>query len=430
MAVLSKESTGSPSATSLPSGAIHLIWIGQLGIDGVRSSSLLTARSSPVNVKRSAALPSRAGTPETSFASSVRAGEQAAVVAASRAKVRATPSRAAHRAPGIVDILGIFGGSTKRIVWGSQAARNTSRPPPRCGIIPPADDIARNPGFGRAESRNAATGRSGVCVFHGQGGVSTMKRRTKWILGAGVILLVGGGAAARLGNKDRDLPRVTTGKVAKKDLVSRVTCNGKVQARKKVELSAPIAGQIINLAVREGDSLKKGDFLMQIDRVTLQANADSSKAALAALLSDRDAAKANLERDRLEYERASTSYRGGVIAELDFQRAKAAYDASQANLQSVENRIEQARATFAGARDTLSKTTIMAPIAGLITRLNVEEGEVAIIGTMNNPGTVLMTISDLSVIEAVMDVDETDIPQVIVGQKATLLIDAYPGKAF
>ncbi|HZE88837.1 MAG TPA: efflux RND transporter periplasmic adaptor subunit [Verrucomicrobiae bacterium] len=257
-----------------------------------------------------------------------------------------------------------------------------------------------------------------------------MKRRTKWILGAGVILLVGGGAAARLGNKDRDLPRVTTGKVAKKDLVSRVTCNGKVQARKKVELSAPIAGQIINLAVREGDSLKKGDFLMQIDRVTLQANADSSKAALAALLSDRDAAKANLERDRLEYERASTSYRGGVIAELDFQRAKAAYDASQANLQSVENRIEQARATFAGARDTLSKTTIMAPIAGLITRLNVEEGEVAIIGTMNNPGTVLMTISDLSVIEAVMDVDETDIPQVIVGQKATLLIDAYPGKAF
>ncbi|MBI3449013.1 MAG: efflux RND transporter periplasmic adaptor subunit [Acidobacteria bacterium] len=257
-----------------------------------------------------------------------------------------------------------------------------------------------------------------------------MKRRTKWILGVGVVLLVGGVAAARLGNKDRDLPRVTTGKVVKKDLVSRVTCNGKVQARKKVELSAPIAGQIINLAVREGDSLKKGDFLMQIDRVTLQANADSTKAALAALLSDRDAAKANLERDRLEYERASTSYRGGVIAELDFQRAKAAYDAAQANLQSVENRIEQARATFAGARDTLSKTTIMAPIGGLITRLNVEEGEVAIIGTMNNPGTVLMTISDLSVIEAVMDVDETDIPQVIVGQKATLLIDAYPGKTF
>jgi HlyD family secretion protein len=203
-----------------------------------------------------------------------------------------------------------------------------------------------------------------------------------------------------------------------------------VQARKKVELSAPIAGQIINLAVREGDSVKKGDFLMQIDRVTLQANADSSKAALAALLSDRDAAKANLERDRMDFDRATASYKDGVIAEQDFQRARSAYDASVANLQSTENRIEQARATFNGANDTLSKTTIKSPITGLITRLNVEEGEVAIIGTMNNAGTVLMTISDLSVIEAVQDVDETDIPQVQVGQKATLLIDAYPGRTF
>lgn len=257
-----------------------------------------------------------------------------------------------------------------------------------------------------------------------------MKARTKWIIGVGVLLLAGVGTAARFAGKDRDLPKVTTAKVVKKDLVSRVTCNGKVQARKKVELSAPIAGQIINLAVREGDSVRKGDFLMQIDRVTLQANADSTRAALAALLSDRDAAKANLERDKLDYDRATASYKDGVIADADYQRARAAYDAAAANLQSIENRIEQARATFTGAKDTLSKTTITAPIAGLITRLNVEEGEVAIIGTMNNPGTVLMTISDLSVIEAVMEVDETDIPQVLIGQKATLLIDAYQGRTF
>ena len=102
-----------------------------------------------------------------------------------------------------------------------------------------------------------------------------MKSRTKWIVGIGLVVVVGAGVAARVSNRDRDLPRVTTAKVIKKDLISRVTCNGKIQARKKVELSAPIAGQILNLAVREGDTVRKGDFLMQIDRVTLQANADS-----------------------------------------------------------------------------------------------------------------------------------------------------------
>jgi len=257
-----------------------------------------------------------------------------------------------------------------------------------------------------------------------------MKSRTKWIIGGGIAVVVVMVVAAGTSNKDRNLPRVTTAKVIKKDLVARVTCNGKIQARKKVELSAPIAGQILNLAVREGDAVRKGDFLMQIDRVTLQANMDSSKAALAALLSDRDAAKANFEHDKLEFDRSTSSFKDGVISDLDFQRARTVYEASVATLQSTESRIEQARATFTGAKDTLSKTTITAPIAGLVTRLNVEEGEVAIIGTMNNPGTALMTISDLSVIEAVQEVDETDVPQVTVGQKATLLIDAYPGRTF
>src|SRR5262245_48706696 len=100
-----------------------------------------------------------------------------------------------------------------------------------------------------------------------------MKARTKWILGAVVLLGVAGAGATMLGNKDRNLPKVTTAKVQRRSLVSRVTCNGKVQARKKVELSANIAGQVINLAVREGDRVKKGDFLLQIDRTTLQANA-------------------------------------------------------------------------------------------------------------------------------------------------------------
>lgn len=250
------------------------------------------------------------------------------------------------------------------------------------------------------------------------------------MIGGAVLLVAGAGAVAMLRRGDRDLPRVTTAKVAVKDLVSRVTCNGKVQARRKVELSANISGQIVNLAVREGDRVRKGDFLLQIDRASLQASADSSRAALQALLSDRDAARANLERSRIEFERAETSYRDQVIARVDFDRARTTYDAGKAELAAIESRIDQARATLAGASDTLSKTTIKAPIDGAVTRLSVEEGEVAVIGTMNNPGTVLMTISDLAVMEAVMEVDETDIPQVAVGQRATLLVDAYPERTF
>jgi HlyD family secretion protein len=257
-----------------------------------------------------------------------------------------------------------------------------------------------------------------------------MKTRTKWILGAGVGLVVVGGGIAMVANRGEDLPKVTTADVIRRDLVAQVTCNGKVEARKKVELSAPIAGQIVNLAVREGDQVKKGDFLLQIDKVTLQATADSSKAALEALLSDRDAARANLERSRIEHEKSLASYQSGTISEVEFERARADYEANLASLQAIESRIDQARAMFIGAKDTLDKTTITSPMTGTITKLNVEEGEVAMIGTMNNPGTVLMTISDLSIMEAVMEVDETDVPQVTAGQEAILLIDAYPDTPF
>ena len=147
-------------------------------------------------------------------------------------------------------------------------------------------------------------------------------------------------------------------------------------------------------------------------------------------MADREASKANSERSRLDFDRAKSSYSGGVLSEQDYTRARTEYDAQKANYEAIERRIEQARASFVGARDSLQKTTITSPITGVITRMPVEEGEVAIIGTMNNPGTALMTISDLSVIEALMQVDETEIPSVKIGQAASITIDAYSGKTF
>jgi HlyD family secretion protein len=182
--------------------------------------------------------------------------------------------------------------------------------------------------------------------------------------------------------------------------------------------------------VREGDVVKKGDFLLQIDRRQLAATAAGAEASMQALLSDRDASRANAAEAQLIFERARKNFQERIIPQAELDRARTAVEAARANVASIERRIEQARANVAAARDTLSKTTITAPMSGIITALPVEEGEVAVIGTMNNPGTKLLTIADMSVVEAVMEVDETDVPNVKVGQRATVTIDAYPNKTF
>lgn len=258
----------------------------------------------------------------------------------------------------------------------------------------------------------------------------SQSKRKKWIwIGlATLVLLVVVVLLARRGGDE--VPEVTVAAVERARLVAKVSANGQVEAKRKVDLSANVMGQIVNLAVREGDRVEKGDFLLQIDQAQLEADAQGAAASLEALFHDRDAARANAVEARRNFERAQQSFADELIPESELDRARAAMDSADARLAATERRIDQARANLAGARDTLSKTSMTAPMAGVVTRLPVEEGEVAVIGTMNNPGTVLMTISDMSVVEAVMEVDETDIPSVRVGQEAEVTIDAYPGRTF
>jgi HlyD family secretion protein len=256
-----------------------------------------------------------------------------------------------------------------------------------------------------------------------------MKTMIRRLSAAGAVLCLVAATAGAASCRDKG-KKVRTQKVEKGDLVATVSCNGKIEARRKVDLSANVPGQVVNIAIREGDTVKKGDFLLQIDRTNLKAQSDSSQAALQALLSDRDAARASVGQARLDLDRARVSFESGLIPRSDFDRAKTAVDQAEASMASAENRIDQARAALVGARDNLGKTTIVAPIGGVVTRLAVEEGEVAVIGTMNNPGTVLLTIADLAEIEATMEVDETDIPAIRIGQKAKITIDAYPKREF
>ncbi|HEX7831149.1 MAG TPA: efflux RND transporter periplasmic adaptor subunit, partial [Thermoanaerobaculia bacterium] len=257
-----------------------------------------------------------------------------------------------------------------------------------------------------------------------------MKRTTKIIIALVVILAIGGITAASISSKGKEGTPVQFGKVERMDLISKVTANGKIDAQRKVDLSANVMGQIVNLAVREGDVVKKGAFLLQIDQKQLAASAEGAAASMRALHSDRDAARANLAEAQLIYERAQKNFDQRIIPQAELDRARTSLQSLRASLASTEQRIQQAQANVTAARDTLSKTTMTAPMSGVITALPVEEGEVAVIGTMNNPGTKLLTIADMSIVEAVMEVDETDIPTVKVGQRATVTIDAYPNKTY
>ena len=257
-----------------------------------------------------------------------------------------------------------------------------------------------------------------------------MSKKWKIVLGVGIAVVLAVVLMGSLRSKDRNLPHVTTAKVEKVDLLSKVTANGKIQARRKVDLSALVMGQIVNLAVKEGDRVQKGHLLLQIDKAQLAAAAAGSEASLAAMRNDLAAARETAQQARRDFERARQNYNAKILSEAEYQKARSALDTAQANLAATEERMRQAGAALAGSRDSLSKTTVTAPINGVVTALPVKEGEVTVIGTMNNPGTQLLTISDMSEVEAVMMVDETSVPQVKVGQIANLTVDAYPGQKF
>jgi len=257
-----------------------------------------------------------------------------------------------------------------------------------------------------------------------------MSSRSKIFIVLGLVAVLALVLGASFAGRDKNLVRVTTGKVAKSDLVSTVSCNGRVQAKTKVDISSQVQGQIVNLAVREGDVVKKGDFLLQIDKAQFDASTRAQQAGLEALFAQRESDRATRAQAERDHERTRKNYESKISPEQELQKAKQALDVATANEQLTERRIEQSRAQLAGSKDSLTKTTITAPIGGVVTARPVEAGENAMIGTMNNPGTVLLTVSDMSVVEAEMEVDETDIPHVKVGQKASLTIDAYPEKKF
>jgi len=258
-----------------------------------------------------------------------------------------------------------------------------------------------------------------------------MWKRHKGKIIAGVILLaVAGLVGANIYKKKNQATEVSIAKVKVQDVVGKVIANGKIQAENKVDLSALVMGQIVNLVVREGDRVKQGDFLLQIDKNRAAAEEAGSAAAVEASLADLDSARAAMDQADKDLARAKKNHDAGIIPEADYQRAQSSFDGSKGAYLAAEQRIAQNRAIVNAYHDTVTKSTVRAPISGIVTTLRVKAGEVTVLGTMNNPGTQLMTISDMSTVQAVLMVDETDTPNISVGQKAMLTLDSYPGRKF
>ncbi len=255
-----------------------------------------------------------------------------------------------------------------------------------------------------------------------------MKRKQMWILGGGLaVVLIGGLSLAGMKEKGTAVQVAT---VAKENLQSKVSANGKVQAVTKADISANVMGQVTRLAVKEGDRVTKGQFLMEIDPRSARANADAMQANLQAAQSDLASTTANLAQARSDYERAKANREAGIISAADYERAKTTHDTALASQETARRRTEQARANVAQSHVGLGNSTISAPMDGVVTARRIELGETAVPGIQNSAGTVLVTISDMSKVEAEMEVDEASIPTVKQAQKAQVRIDAYPNQTF
>lgn len=271
-----------------------------------------------------------------------------------------------------------------------------------------------------------------------------MSRNKKILIGAGIVLILGAIAFANIKFKRNPGVTVNVEAIQKRNLEAIVSASGKIQAKLFVNISADTMGRVTNLAVNEGDRVKKGQFLLQIDPRNLRTRVESGEAALQAARSQAeqfrlalDSARASLKQAQDNHRRQQDLWKAGLTTREQLERAENELKMRQADLRTQEQQIEtqkmrmdQERAALASAKYDLSKVRIESPLTGIVTRRNIEEGETVVVGTMNNAGTVLLTIADMSVIEAEVEVDETDVPTVAIGQKAKITIDAMPGKTF
>jgi HlyD family secretion protein len=285
-----------------------------------------------------------------------------------------------------------------------------------------------------------------------------MSTGKKIAIGGGALVVLAAIVAFTVYQSHKNVVTVQTGIAKRQDLASIVSASGEIKPKTYVNIGANAFGKITHLYVKEGDQVKQGQLLAQLENVqpaadmnatqasleAAQTDAAAAEAALNTSLADLNRAKSDAERSQLDWARSQGLYNDALIAKSEYDSQKAAYQAAQAGLaqaqarvaqakaqkESAERHIAQVRANLTHAADVLKKTTYPAPFDGTITNLPVREGESVVMGIQNAPGSTLMTLADMSVITAEIKVDETDIVNVKLGQPAEVTIDAIPKKSF
>lgn len=299
-----------------------------------------------------------------------------------------------------------------------------------------------------------------------------MKRKWKVLIGVLVVLVLAGGVVASIRYNRRGVVTVQTAKVVREDLAAVVTSSGEIKPRNYINLGAEFQGQLTEIMVKEGDTVKKGQLVARIDEAQSEADVAAQKAALSsaeadasaseagytagndnitALQATLDRSKADLDRYNEDYKRGQQLFQQGLIARQDFDQRKAAYEGQQAAVQEASSRIVQAKAQLAQLKaqlvasqrkiaqneatlnrvnDILKKHNVVAPLDGLVTYLPVRQGETVVPGVQNSAASTIMTIADMSIVTAEVKVDESDIVNIKIGQPAEISIDAMPNRTF
>ena len=259
-----------------------------------------------------------------------------------------------------------------------------------------------------------------------------MRTRTKVMIGIGIAILLVSAAGLSMNGRRQQGIEVRVETVDTRDLVATVTASGNVRARRKVDISSDISARVAELLVDEGQDVEEGQILLRLDPTRYQAAVNRSRANLSQAQAQVAQARANYLRAQREAERLDSLHAREplLVSRQEVDNAQTDLEVQRSLLESSEFGVNQSGAALEEASDQLAKTIIRAPMAGRVTRLNVEEGETVIVGTMNNPGSLVLTVSDLSVMEVVLEVDETDVPEIALGDSATVDLDAFPDMDF
>ena len=253
----------------------------------------------------------------------------------------------------------------------------------------------------------------------------------KWLwigLGALVlIVLVGANMSRQSGAKGMG---VQAAKVRVEDITSRVRAPGKIEPRTQVNVSADVMGKITHLAVKEGDHVRAGQLMLQLDDSQYRSSSNQARAALSSANARNVEATAGLRTAQSAYDRQRSLHERKLLSDAEWETATTTYEAARAGAAAAAEEVTRATAANEGAMDYLRKTSFRAPFDGVVSALNVEQGEIVITGTMNNAGTQILTVSDLSRMLVRADVDETDVVDVKLGQKAKITVDALPDTSF